>query len=54
MTDGAGGYRAGKIIRNNFKKIKRNRIKKFLGFIKTEKFWGLPTHNEDFGHDGAQ
>ena len=52
--DGAGGYKPGKIIRNNEFAIKQEDFCEFLDLLEKANYWNLPVKNDDLGEDGAQ
>lgn len=54
VTDGHGGYDAGKLILNQTKKISIVKSNNFLQNIDTFNFWLEPTNVEYLGIDGAQ
>jgi hypothetical protein len=56
-TNGAGGYEPGKLIKDESKSLSKAETQSFLSMVEKQKYWGLPTKEEDpnmVGEDGAQ
>jgi hypothetical protein len=53
-TDGQGGYRAGRLFRNDAAEIARSQVSQFLNLLRKAAFWSLATEETSGGLDGAQ
>ena len=54
ITNGAGGYRPGVMIKNQEISISREEVSKFLKELNEMKFWNLSFKDEKIGMDGAR
>jgi hypothetical protein len=54
LSNGAGGYRPGKLVINETKKIDKETWDKFYALIDSTDFWNLKTVEYNFGTDGSQ
>ena len=54
MTDGAGGYSPGILIRDIAFSITQTELDNILAVFTRNNFWKLPVNSEDFGLDGSQ
>jgi hypothetical protein len=56
VSDGAGGYKPGKLIENASRPLIQRQTDEFLANVKRFQFWELPTHETSatVGCDGSQ
>lgn len=55
VTNGAGGYKPGKLIKNTSRPLSLEQTTKFLTIVDQTRFWDTPSTDEDAaGVDGAQ
>jgi hypothetical protein len=55
MSNGAGGYKPGKLIENHTRAISKNEIQKLLTKLASPDYWRLPSRDSNqFGLDGAE
>lgn len=53
MTDGAGGYKPGKIVTSTKKKLAQKQVDTFLNLLANGNFWELASWERLIGMDGA-
>jgi len=53
VTNGAGGYQPGVIIKDVTKTIQKQTVSTFITSVENNEFWGLPSRIETSGLDGS-